>query len=55
MTRMDSSLQAFVRLEVERIDSQVRQRRRRATWYTLPPAAGVILWFASLSSGSQAA
>jgi hypothetical protein len=48
MTRMDFSVQAFVREELRKVDSKIRQRRLRATWYTLPPAAGVILWFASL-------
>jgi hypothetical protein len=46
--RMDSTLRTFCRQELEYVDSSIRQRRLRATWYTLPPAAGVILWFASL-------
>ena len=45
--RMDAALRTFCRQELEYVDSSIRQRRRRATWYTLPPAAGLVLWFAS--------
>jgi len=44
----DASLQAFFRQELENVDWKIRQRRLLATWYTLPPAAGLALWFASL-------
>lgn len=50
MTRMDLPMQMFCRSERDKINSKIRQRRLRSSWYLVPTTAGIIVWFATLKA-----